>query len=236
MAMDSVYLHNMRRDMGVNINIDNIDPRNNPIANSLWGTAWQRYNPSFCIDNAGKVSIEWPQYVHNSDSRDTARALMNKYRTIFGGGHCLVYDSKPVFEDTPVRSRHGVAIADWRDLRNANNHHNAVIGGTNCRISRRRTFLGHHRDGYFLLVCVEGRLSGDQVIRTDHPPTTFGMNLQGGARLMADLGCDYAINMDGGTPVQMHTDGEWRLQVPTANPDEPTTMNVGVAICAYNIR
>ncbi len=47
-----------------------------------------------------------------------------------------------------------------------------------------------HSNGSFYLVLVSG---GD-----DWGPETTGIDLRMGARMMADMGCDYALNMDGG--------------------------------------
>ena len=46
--------------------------------------------------------------------------------------------------------------------------------------------MGHKANGAFVLVC-----------------TWCGMDLRVAAKMMADLGCDYAVNMDGSSAIRM---------------------------------
>lgn len=55
------------------------------------------------------------------------------------------------------------------------------------------------------------------------------MDLKVGARLMLDLGCDYAMNMDGGGPTQMRTSGKIVYACQTGG-----GYTVGSAVVAYN--
>ena len=196
-----------------------------------------RYYPCMAIKKSSKAaSIHW-------FSTDTGGSLYNiktqspQYDVLISGMHCLVHNSKPVFEtetDDPykknfgiVYSWEGVRIADWNKLDNAYNHHGHGYGNGEETGAIQRTLFGHKSDGSFLLVCV-GNSSGN------------GIDLRTAARLMYDLGCDYALNMDGSSPMQMRvsptyggpTNGK---DVTCMQPDNNgvSQQYLGSAICAY---
>ena len=77
-------------------------------------------------------------------------------------------------------------IADWDDLNNTNYHHNNTLANGSTTSKSNRTLLGHKANGAFVLVC-----------------TWCGMDLRVAAKMMADLGCDYAVNMDGSSAIRM---------------------------------
>ena len=159
---------------------------------------WFRYSPSFCIRPDMSADIRWLSN-QGGGSRTTIAQARERYIRIIPGQHCLVHNSRPVFENQPVFSWEGVTIADWNDLGNIWNHHNEAIGGFTGDAERRRTLLGHVRsNNSFLMVVVEGNNSSN----TGGGGFT-GMDYRTAARMMADLGCDYAINLDGGSPTQM---------------------------------
>ena len=108
-------------------------------------------------------------------------------KTIISAFHALVYDSKSVFEYT-VRDKDDDKriIADWDDLNNTNYHHNNTLANGSTELKSNRTLLGHKANGAFVLVC-----------------TWCGMDLRVAAKMMADLGCDYAVNMDGSSAIRM---------------------------------
>lgn len=192
--------------------------RNTEIGNYLHelSTGWHKFSPSFCIDSQNNAKIHWFSQ-KSGGSRITVTDAMNKYNTIIAGQHCLVHNSKPVFESTPVYSHEGATIANWRDLNNQWNHHNENIGGGNSKIARRRALLGHTKNKEFPMVVIEGDIDwGD--------PGSSGIDLKVASYLMADLGCDYALNMDGGSPTQFYENNIRRYG---------NAYTVGSIICAY---
>lgn len=177
---------------------------------------WWRYSPSFCVAPDMSANIHWISH-QSGTQRITPAQARQRYIRIIPGIHCLVHNSRPVFDVTSF-SWEGVTIADWNNRANRWNHHNEVLGNRNCNILRRRTLLGHVRsNNSFLMVVVEGVNSGAINNFT-------GMTLRDASRLMFDLGCDYAINLDGGTPSQMFTGNTRRYGEP---------FSVGSAVCAF---
>lgn len=206
--------------------LTNLSTTSSALANSLGeGTGgWFRYSPAFCIDSDNNARINWFSAQSGSD-RMTISQAYTKYKTIISGQHCLVFNGNPVFESTPVYSFQGVTIANWDNLKNIWNHHNEILGGENSLLNTRRTLLGHTSSKNFLLIVVEGvkdlGYSGTSGI--------LGMDLKVASHLMKDLGCDYAINMDGGSPTQMIVSGSYMY---------PLSVNergyfIGSAVCAY---
>lgn len=131
----------------------------------------------------------------------TPQQLTQQYDVIISGQHCLVHAGKSVFEST-CYSYEGLTIADRGNLENKYNHHNEKLGGYESKQPRARTFFGHSTDGACCLVVVEGDADATG------KPGVNGMTLKIAARLMCDLGCDFAINMDGGRPTQMRVASE----------------------------
>lgn len=185
---------------------------------------WFRYSPSFCIAPNMTANIHWISH-QGGNQRITLAQAQSRYNRIIPGMHCLVHNSRPVF-DIRSYSWEGVTIADWSrtlnsdGLHNIWNHHNHRLGSENCRRYRRRTLLGHVRsNNSFLMVVVEGVDDWG-----DH--TGSGMDLRTASRFMFDMGCDYAINLDGGTPSQMYTGNTRRYGGPVGHP-------VGSTVCAF---
>lgn len=65
--------------------------------------------------------------------------------------------------------------------------------------SHPRAVLGYFEPGHYMFIMVEGRNS-----RSD------GLDIEGLARLMRDLGCTSAINLDGGSSAYLYFDGSVR--------------------------
>lgn len=198
----------------------NISPKDSYLADSMYNDNYYRVSPSLGI-NTKAASIRWPNYYGGTDIL-TPQQMTEQYDVIVAGQHCLVHNGKSVFEST-CYSWEGLTIADWSNLDNKNNHHNESLGNGNSKLRRARTFFGHGTDGACYLVCVEGD-------HDDSSAGTAGMTLKTGARLMCDLGCDYAINMDGGSPTQMRVASEGGIVYSRASGGG---YSVGSAICAY---
>lgn len=196
---------------------------------------WYRYSPSLCIaSNPKTAKIHWFS-TQSGGQRITIAQGYNQYVTIIPGQHCLVHNSKSVFEDV-CYSWEGLRIADWSDLDNQWYHHNSTIGGYayNIKGYRARTLFGHAPDGSCFLVCVCG--AHDWGAPQDNDP---GMNLREAAKFMLDLGCDYALNMDGGTPSQMYDPAKTADQgfiyctYTKEEVNKGTYFPVGSSICVY---
>ena len=170
--------------------------------------------PAFCLKNDGSVNIRWFE-----DGNDVATALPY-CRCIIGAAHPLVYNGLSVLEDDVVYDDYsGRRIADWNNLTNPNYHFNDDICDGQTKIERPRTMFGYNPflDKYYL-VC-----------------TNSGMNLRVGAKLMHDLGCEFAVNMDGGSATQMrvasgYTNGAAAGRVTSVAPD---SYLYGTAICVH---
>ena len=146
------------------------------------------YYPSFCVKTDGTATIRW------FADKYALEAALPFCECILGGVHTLVYDGKCVFNekvwDNEADSRlitfpqddSGRDLnADGSAIRNMIN-----IGAANS--DAKRTLLGHKAgtDGIYIMVS-----------------TDSSMLCKTAANLMLDLGCDYAVNMDGGSPVEM---------------------------------
>lgn len=169
---------------------------------------------SFCIKTDGSVTIRW----FYTQASLTAAA---PYCTaIIAAPHPLVYASKSVFENPTLRSSEDgqKIIAVWGDLRNSNNHYDDQICGGSSASNKNRTFLGHKSDGSFFFVCCDSAT----------------MNLRVGAKLMCDLGCDYAVNEDGATATQMRVSSGYSGTYTAGKMTIGGTGYYGACCCAYN--
>lgn len=200
-----------------------IDPGSSDLSGVYYDANFFRAPPAMCINSQTKTAtIRWPNY-YGGTNRLTPKQLTQLYDVIISGQHCLVHAGKSVFETT-CYSHEGITIANWSSLSNKYNHHNELLGSGNSKTKRARTFFGHSSTGACYLVCVVGDHDYG-----DNGEKALGMDLKVGARLMCDLGCDYALNMDGGSPTQMRVSGTDVYS--TSGTDG---YKIGSAICAYS--
>lgn len=157
--------------------------------------------PSFCIKNDDSVIIRW---FENTTKLSTAVPYC---RSIISGTTALVYDGQSVFANT-VTSSDGHVIADVTNLQNNNNHHNDGLLNGGATKSYKRTILGHDSDGAYYLVV-----------------TDSSMTLIVASKLMEDMGCDYAINLDGASSSQMRVSAQYLNNVPGAVAGKVTSNN-----------
>ena len=131
----------------------------------------------------------------------------------------MVYAGKSVFENTvystddsklkiydptvPVTS-HGIM------------HYNHGICDPTL-MPRNRVFFGHKPDGSYFMVCVD----------------RCQMDVRVGAKLMCDLGCDYAVNEDGSTATQMRVASGYSGSYPAGQMTVGGTTWYGACICVY---
>jgi hypothetical protein len=186
-------------------------------------SGWYKQTPELGIKMDGTVNIHWPS-IQGGNQRKTVSWMLDEYPIIIAGHHCLVHHGEPVFEDTAVYSWEGLRIADWNNIESPYNHHNTDIGSGNDKWKRRRTIIGHvpsnnSFERYFYLIVIEGD-NDYGTINND------GLDLRGCSHLMADLGCDYAMEMDSGSPSQMRVSGT-QVMAPLA------PYKIGSALCVY---
>lgn len=173
----------------------------------------ERY-ASFCIKTNGSVTIRW---FYTSAALSAALPYC---KAIIAAPHPLVYDSKSVFENIVYSTDDGnKRIADWSDLNDSNNHYHDLICGNSSKRKYNRTFLGHKSDGSFFFVCCDS--------------TT--MDLRVGAKLMCDLGCDFAVNEDGASATQMRVAEGYSGTYTAGKMTVGGTDYYGTCCCAYNI-
>lgn len=173
-----------------------------------------RYYPCFCVKKDGTANIRWPR-------KDNLQGMLNNCDCVIAALEPLVYNGISVFEEA-VYDPYGpngtsVRIADVNDLDNENYRYEDYYCGTSTKNARNRTFFGHKSDGSFLMVCTNSAT----------------MDLITGAKMMVDLGCDFAVNEDGASTMKMRVATGYSG---TETPGQVTvggTNYYGAAICAY---
>lgn len=150
-----------------------------------------RSYPCFCIKTDGSVVIRW------FESNYKFSLALPYCKSIISGSAALVFDSQNVFEGS-VQSFDNHIIYNKDNSEDSTCHYNSSNFAGTLSNNNARTFLGHKSDGSFLMVVCES------------------ISILNGAKLMCDLGCDYAINLDGSTPSQMRVCQPWNLRKPYA--------------------
>ena len=174
-----------------------------------------RSYPCFCIKTDGSVVIRW------FESNYKFSLALPYCKSIISGSAALVFDSQNVFEGS-VQSFDNHIIYNKDNSEDSTCHYNSSNFAGTLSNNNARTFLGHKSDGSFLIVVCES------------------ISILNGAKLMCDLGCDYAINLDGSTPSQMRVSKNYLNNVPGASAGKVTTTGsdstyYGTAIAAYKL-
>ena len=174
-----------------------------------------RSYPCFCIKTDGSVVIRW------FESNYKFSLALPYCKSIISGSAALVFDSQNVFEGS-VQSFDNHIIYNKDNSEDSTCHYNSSNFAGTLSNNNARTFLGHKSDGSFLMVVCES------------------ISILNGAKLMCDLGCDYAINLDGSTPSQMRVSKNYLNNVPGASAGKVTTTGsdstyYGTAIAAYKL-
>ena len=174
-----------------------------------------RSYPCFCIKTDGSVVIRW------FESNYKFSLALPYCKSIISGSAALVFDSQNVFEGS-VQSFDNHIIYNKDNSEDSTCHYNSSNFAGTLSNNNARTFLGHKSDGSFLMVVCES------------------ISILNGAKLMCDLGCDYAINLDGSTPSQMRVSKNYLNNVPGASAGKVTTTGsdstyYGTAITAYKL-
>ena len=179
-------------------------------------TDWSpKYWPSFCVKNDGTAAIRW------FSSKDALLGALPYCECVIASVHALVFDGKSVYNED-VYDQDGVLIYDrYGDNKDTSTRHNPNNGSPTFATGR--TLLGHKagNDGVYIMVCTNNSSS--------YPNSK--MNCEVASNLMLDLGCDYAVNMDGGSPLEMRIiDGYGANGRGTVN---SYTAPLFTAVCAY---
>ena len=171
--------------------------------------------PCFCIKNDGSVVIRW------FETNYKLSLALPYCESIIAGSAALVFDSQNVFEGS-VQSSDNHIIYNEDDPEDSTCHYNSSNFAGTLSNNNARTFLGHKSDGSFLMVVCES------------------ISILNGAKLMCDLGCDYAINLDGSTPSQMRVANGYLNNVSGVSAGKVTTTGsdntyYGTAVVAYKL-
>lgn len=170
-----------------------------------------KYWPSFCVKNDGTAAIRWFK------DKNSLLAALPYCKCVFGSVHTLVFNGRCVFNESVYdgESPSKLIMNPTGSNTGTNVRYNPNIGRpTNNEF---RTLLGHKagNEGIYFMVA-----------------TDANMTCKVAANLMLDLGCDYAVNMDGSSPVQMRIkDGYGANGRVTSN----TGVNIHTAVCAHEI-
>lgn len=174
--------------------------------------------PALCLKTDGSATIRW-------FNTNTELSIALPYcRTIISGAAALVYGSKNVFTKS-------VKASDGRDIVaftangaiDSNCHYNEDIFNGTYTTKNYRTLLGHTSDGVYYMVV-----------------TDCAMDLIVASQLMCDLGCDYAIYLDGASYSQMRVGSAYLNQVSGVSAGKVSNIGsestvYGTAIIAHQI-
>lgn len=141
--------------------------------------------PHICFKSDGTVLLRW-----FAGTNELAQAYP-ACDVIIAGAHPLVSEGKSVF-DTAVYSR-GMRIANGKDLNDKKCRFDNTITEGSASTPHARTMLGVSTDSN------QKAKEAFMVVTDGDAP----MNIFTAAHLMQDLGCDVAINLDGGSASQM---------------------------------
>ena len=174
-----------------------------------------RSYPCFCIKTDGSVVIRW------FESNYKFSLALPYCKSIISGSAALVFDSQNVFEGS-VQSFDNHIIYNKDNSEDSTCHYNSSNFAGTLSNNNARTFLGHKSDGSFLMVVCES------------------ISILNGAKLMCDLGCDYAINLDGSTPSQMRVANGYLNNVSGVSAGKVTDTGrddtyYGTAVVAYKL-
>lgn len=144
-----------------------------------------KFSPSFCVKSNGDAVIRW------FDSATKLQAAMNACDCIIAGAHAIVFNGKCTTDENVYDNE-----TDPKLIYNAtlpSNQTNTrwdtgVNQSSTALLTARRTCLGHkaNSNGVYIMVCTDSSVSLHEM-----------------ANFMKLQNCDYAINLDGSSSVQM---------------------------------
>jgi hypothetical protein len=118
----------------------------------------------------------------------------------------VVWNTNSAIGGSPVLIKNNtVKITDREELIDINN-----------TTSRARSAIGHTADGVVILLAVEG----------NNPAGGVGLNLEEMANLMKSMGCNGALNLDGGGSTYMMVNGQPTVKPSDANGERPVITSI----------
>ena len=160
-----------------------------------------RYWSTLCVKNDGSATIRW-----FSNNADLSEELEDTTYT-FSGAQTLVFNRKCVYSEN-VYDQNGILIYN-RNSPGTNDHFNPNYP----TVGHYRTLIGHLYTGNYIFVATDCYMPVDVA-----------------AYFMQDIGCDYALNMDGSLSSEMRIkDGYGASGRVTGH--EGRILNT--AVCAY---
>lgn len=169
-----------------------------------------RYFPCFCVKSDGSSNIRWPL-------KSDINAMLPYCNSIIASLEPLVYGGYSVFESAIYDDYDGIRIANGSNLSDTTCHYNDYYCSNTGNSKKNRTLVGHKEDGTFFLVCAD---------RTT-------MTLPVAAKMMVDLGCDYAVNMDGASATQMRVASGYTNGYTAGKMTVGGTNYYGSCVCVY---
>lgn len=144
-----------------------------------------KYSPSFCVKSNGDAVIRW------FDSAQKLQVAMNACDCIIAGAHAIVFNGKCTTDenvyDNETDSKLIYNVAAPGNQNNTRWDTNINLSST-ANLMAPRTCLGHkaNSNGIYIMVCTDSSVSLHEM-----------------ANFMKLQNCDYAINLDGSSSVQM---------------------------------
>ena len=174
--------------------------------------------PALCLKTDGSAIIRW------FTTNEELSIALPYCRTIIGGAAALVYGSKNVFTNSVKASdgRDIVAFTASGAIDPACHYNEDTFNGT-YTTKNYRTLLGHASGGAYYMVVTDCK-----------------MDLVAAGQLMCDLGCDYAVYLDGASYSQMRVGSAYLNQVAGVSAGKVSNVGsdstvYGTAIIAHQI-
>lgn len=167
--------------------------------------------PTFCIKDDDSVIIRW------FTSAQKLSVAMAHCVSMISGTAALVYNGMSVFENDVNSEDSNILIVNRTNYEDTNCHFNtslSLYSGSGEKAIR--TILGYCSDKTYYLVVVESSIT-----------------LRDCAKMMEDLGCDFALNLDGNYKSQMRVAPNYTNSVTNAGYNLNSTTTYGSAVVAY---
>lgn len=174
--------------------------------------ALPKFSPTLCVKTNGTAAIRW------FSNRTELQAAVDASTCMIATAHVLLFDGKNVFTQKVMD---GESVANRRPIYDESNEagcrHEFNIYSRRDSTAR-RTLLGHKAgsQGIYIAVC-----------------TDSSMTLTVAANLMSDLGCDYAVNLDGNPSVQMRIKSGYAPSEAVGRPTSYSGQKIFAGICFY---
>ena len=172
--------------------------------------AW--YYPNFCVKNDGSATIRW------FENPDSLKAALPYCRCIIGSFHPLVFNGKNIFTEKVYDAEPSGRLIMYPEGTSGGEITHFMESAGDPGANRYRTLLGHKKNsaGVYFMVSTDAQIT-----------------CKVAASFMKDLGCDYAVNMDGSDSVEMRIRDGYGANGKVTN--KPTGRKINTAVCAYEL-